>query len=175
MLETDIHEQPVAPPPPPAIRRRFVVAGGQLAGLGLLLAVPVLASLGVFGATDETVSARLGNLEVTVVHPGRTRYMTTQALDVAVANTGREAVAAVDVGIDRTYVAAFSDARFVPDVRRVDAEDYRVDLGELPPGATRHLRVWLQADAYGRHTGAVSISADGRRLAPLPIATLILP
>lgn len=175
MIETDVHDQAVKPPRAPSIERRISLRWGQWAGVSLLFAVSVLSVFGVFGAGEETAVATAGPLQVTVVHASRTRYMTTQALDVTIDNAGPRTTPAVTLGIGREYVAAFSDVRFVPSVGRIDAQNYLIELGDLAPGTTRHVRAWLQADAYGRHTGNVSFFVDGDLVGAVPIATLTFP
>lgn len=175
MIETDVHEQPVKPPQAPQIERRISLRPGQWAGVSLLLAVTVLATFGVFGAKEETAVATFGALEVTVAYASSTRYMTTQALDVTIGNRGAREAKAVTLGLARDYVAAFSDVRFVPDVGRIDADNYLIEIGDLAPGTTRRVGAWLQADAYGRHAGKVSVFVNGELRGAIPIATLAFP
>lgn len=175
MSSVDAGSRPAQPPPPPNIPRRVAFDRGQLAGVLLLLAVPVLAVCGVFGTAEATESAAVGDLEVVVRHPERSRYKTRHSLDVALRNVGSQTVSGIIVAVDLAYLSAFADVRFDPPGGRAVNAAYEVTLDAIAPGETRHIRATLEAQAYGRHRGAVAIRAASAPPGRLSLATLTLP
>lgn len=175
MIEVDVSQQTVRPPPAPQIARRVVVARGQLAGVALLLGLPLLALFGVFGLTEEVAQARVDGLDVTVVYPARLRYKTTERLELTVVNSGDQAMPAVSLAIDHDYLAAFGEVRFTPAVAHVDARAYVFELGDIAAGATRRADVWLEADTHGRHRGSVAVLIGGHVRGQLALDTFALP
>lgn len=174
MSTADAGARPAQPPSPPHIPRRVAFDRGQLAGVVLLLAVPALALCGVFGTTEGTARAAVGELEVVVRHPERLRYKTRHSLDVTLHNRGSRPLPGVTVAFDLDYLAAFADVRFDPPGGAVNAA-YEVALGAIAPGETRHVRATLEAQQYGRHRGTVVVGAAGARSGRLAVATLTLP
>lgn len=175
MSTADAGARPAQPPSPPHIPRRVAFDRGQLAGVVLLLAVPALALCGVFGTAEGTARAAVGELEVVVRHPERSRYKTRHSLDVALHNLGSRPLPGVTVAFDLDYLAAFADVRFDPPGGRAVNGAYEVALDAIAPGETRHIRATLETQQYGRHRGAVVVGAAGAPSGRLAVATLTLP
>lgn len=159
------------PPGPPAIERRVRLYAAQWIGIPLLVLVPVLAGLGVFGLRVDEARARAAALELNVEHPSRLRHKQTGDIHVRVRNLADRPRAGVVVSLDSAYLDRFANLAFSPDVTRA----YEVELPALGPGEDGLVRVQLQAERAGRHAGDVRVVAGGAELARARLHTLVFP
>lgn len=175
--EAAMNNQPsyAKPPEAPQIPRRFELYAYQYIGILLLLVVPVLALLGVFGESATTLQQASADLTLTITYPTRYRYEMLNSLTAAVRNNTSAAIPTLTVRFSRDYIDQFSDVSFSPSLTRITDEAYEVDLSDLPPGAARVVSVDLRADAYGEHRGAVTAAAEGLEPAGLMVSTLVFP
>lgn len=157
-----------------SFRRRLQFPRLQLAGVALLLVVPILALLGVFGPSSHTVAETMPGLEIQVQYPTRFRYKTLSTLDVSLKNTSNRPLSPVTVAFDRVYISRFSQVQFTPSAKSVTATDYRVQL-DIPPGEVRRVSVSLQADRYGLHHGNISALAYGGPGILISVSTFVFP
>jgi hypothetical protein len=162
-------------PKPPEIARRLVLNRTKLIGLPLLLSVPVLAILGVFGTREGEASAVTEGLEVTLRYPERLRYKMSDHLELSLKNSTTTRLQRVTVHFDQAYVAAFSEVHFTPQAARVSERAYEVDLDDIGPGETRRIHTSLQANDYGRLRGTVTVSVGGATRSVLAMDTLTFP
>ncbi len=163
------------PPEPPQIPRRLSFGATQLVGIPLLLALPLLALFGAFGITGGEVMLSGPGLEVRVSYPERFRYKTIHPLDIHVRNTGAALLPRVLVSVDRAYLSAFSEARFTPEAKAVTERGFLIELGDIPPGGESHVTGSVQAEAYGRHRGTVSIATDAGARLEAKLSTIVFP
>jgi hypothetical protein len=163
------------PPQPPPFQRRIQISAAQLAGIALLLVLPVAALSGLLGTKKREVRASAGALELSARYPSRMHYKTSGSLELRLKNTGAGAIGSATLRLGDSYLQHFADAQFQPQVQRLNEEGVEIDLGELAPGQTRRLRVELRAEDYGTHDGQVSASAQGLPPVALEVSTLVLP
>jgi len=153
------------------MRRRFRTDPFQLMGLAFLVGVPVLALAGVFGMKRAEVAARSGALEMTVRYVERLRFGQSHNLEILVTNVGSQAFDTLTVSIDPAYLQGFTNAAWTPSPTQ---EAHEVDLTGPSAGEGRLVVIGLRADRYGRHTGAVTATADGDTARVL-LSTFVFP
>lgn len=144
-------------------------------GVALLLAVPTLAVLDVFGPNSHTVAETMPGLVMQVKYPTRFRYKTLNTLDIALKNTSNRPLAPVTVAFDRDYISFFSEVQFTPSAESVTATDYRVKINDIPPGQVRRVSVSLQADHYWLHHGNIRVLVNGSPGMLVPVNTFVFP
>lgn len=163
------------PPFAPEIQRKFRLYRFQYIGGAVIILIPVLALLGVFGETITRVQEASPELQVEVEYVTRYRYKMLDTLTVSVENLTGETVPALTIRFSRTYVEQFSTVAFSPPEARITGEAYIVELQSIEPGAIRVVQVALQAEKYGIHEGVVSASAEGIAPVSVPIRTIVFP
>lgn len=168
---TDEGQEPPRPPRAPEIVRKFKLYRHQWVGIPLMMSIPVLALLGVFGESWDTARAASAQLEIELRYPTRFRYKQLNEMDVYVTNTSAQRLDTVTVAFDTMYTSRFSTVTFLPDA----SEAYAVELLAIEPGERRLIRVELQAERYWRHTGDVAAWAIGGDTARIPVSTIIFP
>lgn len=156
-----------------SFRRRLQFPRLQLVGVALLLSVPILAVLGVFGPCSRTVAETIPGLEMQVDYPPRFRYQTLSTLEVSLENTSSRPLVPVTVTFDRVYISRFLQVQFTPSAKSVTATDYRVQV-DIPPGEIRRVSVSLQADRYGLHNGNIRALVNGASIL-VPVSTFVFP
>lgn len=161
------------PPQPPELRRRFHLAPARWAGLAVVLLVPLLALFGLFGERWSSAEQTTPSLLVRAEYPTRFRYKMLNAVTVRVQNRSAQHLDTVTVAFDTDYVQQFSTVTFTPSVSTV-SEGYEVPLTDVAPGETRLVSMQIQGEHYGRHEGAVTVSA-GADSAVVPVHTTIWP
>ena len=158
------------PPQPPEIDRGFKFVPSQMVGVLLFLAVVISAAFGAFGPSQQSTTAQAGPLDVRIEQPARFRYKQIDPLTILVTNRGRSALDTVRASIDTAYMRAFSNVKSTPSA----SEPWLIELVDVAPGQTRRIDFELQAELYGRHRGALTISAAGDS-ARVPLMTFIWP
>jgi hypothetical protein len=160
------------PPDIPPIERRLRFYWLQLLGMPVIMAVPLLALLGVFEPNRQTASATSAALELRVEYPDRIYYHVSEPIHVTVTNLG-QATAPISITFDAEYINSFAHASFTPDV--ADERGFVVVLDAIGPGETRVVALELEAEALGRHEGAISATSGGAPPASVEIGSLALP
>lgn len=144
----------------------------QWVGLPLLLLMPVLALLGVFGETWDHVEDAGAELTLRVEYPTRYRYKQINTVQVFVQNTASSTLDTVVVAFDPAYIRRFSTLMFIPSPK----QPFEIELLDVKPGETRLVWVELQGEQYGRHQGTIEAyrpaSLDTARVV---VNTLIFP
>jgi hypothetical protein len=135
--------------------------GWQLAGMALIMLVPLLTLFGLFGTTRASTSASNQEIEMRVQYPTRFRYKMISPLQVAVRSLSSRPLSTVTVQFDRSYIEQFSEVTFTPAVKTVTDESYVVELQDVQPGETRYVSATLQAEEYGGKRGTVTVTAGG--------------
>ena len=143
----------------------------QYIGVPLLLLVPVLALLGVFGERQGRARVQSADIELRVQWPTRTRHEQIHDIDVVVRNVSARVIDTLTVGLDSAYLSGFSAVSITPGA----AQAWAVELAGMRPGEARHIVVAVDAKRYGRHSGPVTATAGGADTARAVIDTFIFP
>lgn len=168
-------DDPPHPPHPVRIQRRLSLYHFQWLGLALLMLIVLLALIGVFGETVDSATASTATVDFVVNYPSRFRYKMIDPLEVRVTNRSDTAFDTATVAFERAYIHAFSTVTFTPAAATITGDAYQVELNDIAPGETRVVTVQLQAEHYGQHTGAISLSMDGGDRVEVSITTLVFP
>lgn len=148
-------------PQPPQIEKKWTFKKVQLIGMPVIFLIPLLAILGLFGASSTTASASGERFAVEINYPARYRYKMSNPLTVRLENLAAQTVPTVTVSFDRDYIAAFSAVSFTPAASEVTDDAYYVQLTDVQPGEVRLVVVEMQAEQYWWHEGMVAIAAGG--------------
>lgn len=144
----------------------------QLIGIPLLVLIPILALLNVFGETRDYAEDSSSEVRLRVEFPTRYRYKQIESLQVEIENVSQDVIDTLIVVFDRTYVESFSTPTFIPSASR----PFEVEVSNIEPGSTRRIWAELQGESYGRHIGWVAAYRKGRLdTARVDIATFIFP
>jgi hypothetical protein len=140
----EAHDPPdlAEPPAPPEMPRRIRLHGGQWVGIPLLVLIPILAALNVFGETRRIATVQTSALDVQFDHPSRLRTGQRSEVEVRVWNTTDATLDSVTVIFDPEYFSRFAQVSFMPD----PATPYQVQLLEVGAGEVEVLRVELEGD-----------------------------
>jgi hypothetical protein len=161
---------PSEPDDLPEIDRRLRFGGWQMAGLGLIMLIPVLAAFEVFGEGSATVVHSGSALAISAEYPARIRHGTPEEVTVLATNRSPSPLDTVTVRFDSSYVARFTDPQFVPSI----SDAYEVELADVGPGETRAIRLGIRANEYGRHRGSIA-AFHGADTARVTISTIVFP
>lgn len=166
-----IDEDPAQPPEAPDIHRSLQLHPAQWIGISMLLLIPLLALFGLFGETHQIVRAETAELSAVAEYPSRYRYRMLNSIWLDVTNTTATVLDTVTVALDTAYASRFSNVVAIPEFEH----PYTIELTDLEPGDTRRVRVELEGEHYGRHSGELRISAAGADTARLPLSTFVFP
>lgn len=158
------------PPELPKLDRNLRFGGWQLAGLGSIVLIPVLAVFNVFGEERDMVSARGATVSMVVDYPSRIRHGSLDAVAALVTNHGASPLDTVTVRFDSAYVARFTEPQFLP----AETRAFEVELAHVAPGEVRRVQVGLRANRYGRHRGKFA-AVHTTDSAQVPITTFVFP
>ncbi|MBK8020786.1 MAG: hypothetical protein IPK19_04985 [Chloroflexi bacterium] len=164
-----------SPPQPPQIARRLEFYPVQVIGLLLIIVIPVLALLGVFGASYAHEQRASADLEIEIDYASRLRYKTLENLHVSVRNLTNQTVSILTLRFGGSYIDQFSSVVFTPSVEQIADGYYEVLLSDIRPGETRTVTVEIKGERYGLHQGIVAAAADGLEGIEVDIATLTFP
>jgi hypothetical protein len=158
-------------PEPPEIDRRVRIPAFRALGLAVMVAIPVLALIGLFGERWNREAAESGDIAVRVEYPSRYRYKMLNSITAAVTNRSNELIDTVMVRLDTSYALRFSTVVFTP-----AAEDaYAVPVTRIAPDETRLVVIELQGERYGRHEGGLHFESTSGDTLAIPVHTLIFP
>jgi hypothetical protein len=164
-------QQDSSPPAPPGIGRQIRLTPWQRFAVPVLLGIPILALLGVFGESWDTASQATSNLELRLEYPTRYRYKMLNSLNLDVSNTSAGPIDTITVALDTAYASRFSTVVGIPTFEF----PYTLELTDLPPGETRRVTIELQGERYGRHSGDLLVTSTAADTARLPVSTFIFP
>jgi hypothetical protein len=168
-------EEVSRPPEAPDIVRRVQFDRVQLIGIPILMLLPILALLGLFGESFAGSSAESPDVALHVNYTSRYRYGLRNPLLITVKNQSPRPLANVTVAINREYIDQFSDVSFTPEAAAVHESAYLIELAEVPPGAQRLVAVELRASEHGRHHGLVTVSVAGVENVQTTFTTIVFP
>lgn len=154
----------------PRLRRRLHFGARQIAGLSVLILIPILALFKVFGEGQASAAGRGGAIAIYVDYPPRIRYGSVETVIALVTNAGGARLDTVTVRFDSSYVARVSEPHFVPPATRA----FEVELANVAPGEMRRVELAFHTEDYGRHRGLVSAWHAGDT-ARVMISTIVLP
>jgi hypothetical protein len=166
---------PSQPPQPPEIERKLQFYRFQKIGIPLILLLPILALIGLFGESVAAENASNPQLMVEVEYPTRFRYKMVDSINVSVENTSTQPLSVVSVRFDRPYIESFSTVTFTPQVKTVTAADYIVELTDLQPQEVRIIAVEIQAENYWQHEGTITAVSDNNESVTLALNTFVFP
>lgn len=169
MAEPRTHDPPYAEAP--EIDRRIGIPVWRVAGMLVVLTVPVLAIGGVFGESWDRATADGPNVSVRVEFPTRFRYKMLNSITAHITNRSARPIDTISVRLDSSYALRFSTVVFTPAAERA----YEVPLTDVAPGETRLLVAELQGERYGRHTGRLRVASTSGDTISVPVHTLIFP
>jgi hypothetical protein len=161
-----IIDAPRAPTDTPHIR----LTGKQKVGLPLLALIPILAMLGVFGNSTNTIAVASPAVGIAVTYPERMRYRQTEPLEISVVNRGARTLDSVLVLVDTSYLSRFIGVHGNP----APTMDFAIPLYSVQPGESRLISIELTGDRYWRHPGTV-IVATGAERTTVTLSTLVFP
>jgi hypothetical protein len=158
------------PPSPPTVRRRLALTRKQKLGLPVIIAIPILTLLGVFGEHRGETHATSRSIGVEIRYPDRFRYRQVESLDIMVWNRTGSEIDTIQVWIDTAYVTRFSSVRIEPE----PIGAFSIDLLHVKPGESRLVTAELWGERYGRHRGQIIVSTH-RDTATAVISTFVFP
>ncbi|MAS34936.1 MAG: hypothetical protein CL610_13080 [Anaerolineaceae bacterium] len=163
------------PPDSPQIKRQLAFYSFQYIGIPLIFLLPLLAVLGVFGESFAVINATSADLALRVDYPTRYRYGLINDMEVIVRNLSDEPIPDLTVSFSVDYINQFAFVTFTPSAELLTGEVYEVELEAVLPGESRRVRVELQAQQYGLHSGTVSVRADSLEPVHVPVSTFVFP
>ncbi|HSJ63368.1 MAG TPA: hypothetical protein VK922_05600 [Gemmatimonadaceae bacterium] len=158
-------------PEAPEIDRRITIPPFRAAALGVIVLVPVLAVLGVFGERARAGAAASGAIAVQIEFPSRARFRALDVITATVANRSDGVIDTVTVRIDTAYALRFSAVTFTPPATAA----YGVKLTSLGPGESRLVVVELRGERYGRHRGALHVESTSGDTVAIAVHTWTFP
>lgn len=158
-------------PSAPEIARRVSLPRWRALGMGVILMVPVMAVAGVFGDTHEQSTSRGPNVEVAVDFPTRFRYEMLKYITISLTNVSTMRLDTISVSVDTAYLSRFSGVVFTPSAEQA----YVVPVTNVAPGESRMVRIEIQGNHYGRHTGALHIESTGGDTLRVPLHSFVFP
>lgn len=175
MAKSKKKKEPSKPPQPPKVDKKFQVHAYQWIGIPLMMLIPILALLGLFGETVDTVSSSSQLLDVSVEYPTRFRYKMIDEVTVSLSNISGQPLPSVLVLFDRDYIDGFSTVIFTPSVKSITDTNYIVEVSDIQPGETRIISATIQAENYGMHRGIISIGPEDAEDLEVSVATFTFP
>lgn len=143
----------------------------QWIGIPLLLLIPILALLNVFGVQHENISYTGNGVEINGKYPVKMRYGQEEFLRLEIKNGSKQDLKGTRVIVDKSYVERFDGAEFSPDV----TENYSVNLGTLKRGETKIFSLKLKAGKGGTYDGGLTVMSQNKQLYRTDVETVIYP
>lgn len=147
-------------PPAQDFQRKLQFHRAQRIGIPLIMLIPILALLGLFGESYAEVRASGDALELRVEYPIRNRYWMATFIEISVRNTSISAIEMLTVNLDRVYVDSFSETDFTPNVDDTTDEFYQIEFSDVQPNETRRVKIQLRGRDYGRQMGSIRATSD---------------
>lgn len=158
----------------PEFTRRVVWERTSVAGLLVLVSVPVLAMLGVLGDGKAAHEADAGELHVRMEAPVCARFGNPVALRLA-ATGGAAPGRRLTVTVSNDYLASFGDARAPIAPSRVTTATAVFERELAADGSGALIVMELSPQRYGWARGRVRASLDEGGGVEFPLKTFIFP
>jgi hypothetical protein len=171
MPHADVPETPVGPEITPKLK----LHAHQKIGIPLLLLIPILAILGLFGVNTNELQAEAEDVSISVQYPTRFRYRQINTIEVGITNNTDDSLQPVTAYFDREYIDHFANADFTPQVSHITETAYIVELEEMPAGETYYINVEIEAHDVGYHRGEIRVEADSTQSTQVEVETLVFP
>lgn len=175
MAKSKKKKEPSKPPQPPEVDKKFQVHTYQWIGIPLMLLIPILALVGLFGESVDSVRTSSQQLEMSVEYPTRFRFKMIDEVTVTLSNVSGQTLPSVLVNFDREYIDAFSTVTFTPAVKSITGSNYIVEVSDLQPGETRVISATVQAENYGMHRGTIGLGPEEAQDLEVSVATFTFP
>lgn len=159
------------PPQPPEQPRRFRLHLLQWIGIPILMLLPLLALLGVFGREETIVRTSSSEVLLEVSYSSRLWYKQNNPMAVTVTNTSGRLLNNVSVRCDSAYFATYSNLTFIPDIQNA----YVLSVESLAPGEHLSIRIDGQPEKQGRSTGYITVYAGNEKSATVTLETFVFP
>lgn len=158
----------------PDIKRSLRFTLVQLIGVPLILCIPALAILGVFGHEVASVQSVANDFQMFVTAPTKLRYKMLDSFDIIIRNTS-EAPLNIKISLDNSYFSNFSTVSFSPRPSEITSKKYTFLFSQIPARQTRRLSATMQAENYGKHSGAVVANSESGTAAYVRLSTIVFP
>lgn len=156
---------------PPDIKPHLRMWRYQWIGIPLILIIPILAMLGVFGIEIEKLNISTSGVETSIEYPAKMRYGQEEFIRMEFKNVSGETIQDLAVSFDQDYIRKFDGIDFNPQLET----NYIVKTGVIPPGETGTVNVKLKAGEYGSHSGEIKISSQNKEIISEELSTFIFP
>lgn len=157
-------------PQPPSLKPKLQLTRKQWIGFPIMLAIPIVALLGLFGERTTLARARSASLDVAVSYPEKFRYRQVQPLHLSIRNLSTQALDTITVSFDTAYISRFSSVRFDPPTKKA----YAIELTDVKPMESRFIAVELWGQDSGMHRGTI-VARAGTDSAVVRIRTFVFP
>jgi hypothetical protein len=174
-VSTKPHEDIPTTPIGPEITPKLMLHSHQKIGIPLLLLIPILALLGLFGVNTNELQAEAEDVAITVRYPTRFRYRQINTIEVSIANNTDDSLQPITAYFDREYIDHFANAEFTPQVSHITEEAYVVLLEEIPAGETYYINVEIEAHDVGYHRGEIRVESATTQSTQVQVETLVFP
>jgi hypothetical protein len=159
------------PPQPPDTPRRLRLHLLQWIGVPIIIVLPVLALLGVFGREESLVRASSGDLMLEVHYNSRLRYKQSNPLLVTVTNVSARPLDNITVGCDSAYFSMYDNLKFIPEARN----PYIIPVGTLASGEQFRIRIDGQPEGKGHSTGYITVYTNNGVATSVALETFVFP
>lgn len=159
----------------PEFKRRVKLYPYQWIGIPLIMLIPILTALGVFGVTLEDATNANSIIRLNVQYPTRTRFDINSPMVITVENLTDTPLGTVTIALDLAYISGFDIGGALPSITRITATSIEVDFTPIPPHEKRSFRLDLTADQYGTQSGRVTASSLNGAPLEVPLSTFVFP
>jgi hypothetical protein len=163
------------PPEAPQLGRNLRFYPAHLIGVLLMLAVPILALLGMLGDARAETNDTGSTLEIRVEYQLRMRYTEWASTEIVLNNLSDEPFETLTVRIDKAYLDGFDEITLSPDATRITDAYYEVEVENIQPGETRIVTAAMRGERYGQHEGRITASFDTSETVEVTIGTFVFP
>ena len=163
------------PPKPPDFERRLELYSYQYIAIPLLLLIPILALLGVFGETSASAAAESPGLSLGVDYPDRMHAGMGNEIAIAVTNESGEDMPLLEVLVDQAYLDKFVDVSFTPDAARLTDAYAVIELHDVAAGETRLVTIQIHGRWVGAQAADIRVRAGANADVSTTISTFVFP
>ena len=155
----------------PQLRPHLRMWKYQWIGIPLILIMPILAIMGVFGREIKNLNITGGGITAQIEYPSKIRYGQEEFIRVELTNDSSKTMRDVSVSFDKNYIQKFDGSEFKP---QADI-NYFVKAGDISPGNKKILEVKLKAGERGSNSGKIIISSRNKEIISEELNTFIFP
>lgn len=167
-------KESISPPSPPEMTFRFRFYPFQLVMIPLLILIPLLALMGVFGDRVENREVQGEGVSISAHFPSMTRFDQRETLRITI-HSGAASIPAATLRISRTYLDYFAGLSFMPTNVSIDSASYVIDLGDIPANTTHVMTLEYRAARMGMFIGSVMLETENAPLLDFELSTFVFP